>query len=111
MDIVESGDLLLAQVNDLLDMARVRAGKLTVAWESVAIAACVRASERVLAPLIAAKGQRLSIALPPDLPPVWVDSARLRQVLINLLTNAHKFTPEGARLRCAPQRLGAVSRS
>jgi signal transduction histidine kinase len=94
-DIVASGELLLAQVNDLLDMARVGAGRMEVAQEAVDLGMVVRSSERVLAPLIAAKGQTLSVVVPTDIPYARADAARLRQVVINLLTNAHKFTPAG----------------
>ncbi len=93
-DIVTSGELLLTQVNDLLDMARVRAGQITAYWERVNVAECVRASERVLTPLVAAKKQHLVFSIPPTIPHVHADGARLQQVLINLLTNAHKFTPD-----------------
>ncbi len=94
-DIVASGDLLLAQVNDLLDMARVGAGRMTVGAEAVDIGDVCRSCERVLSPLIAAKRQRLAIHIPPRTPPVRADAARLTQVVLNLLTNAHKFTPDG----------------
>ena len=94
-DIVASGELLLAQVNDLLDMARVGAGRMEVTAEPVSIADVSRACERVLAPLVATKRQRLTLDIPPQTPLVRADAARLTQVVLNLLTNAHKFTPEG----------------
>ena len=87
-DIVGSGRLLLDQVNGLLDMARVGSGRMEIAREIVAIPAIVEICERVIAPLVAAKKQRLIITLAPGLPPVMADSARLQQVLLNLLTNA-----------------------
>jgi len=94
-DIVASGDLLLAQVNDLLDMARVGAGRMAVGAEAVDLADVCRGCERVLLPLVAAKRQTLVIGVPPETPLVRADAARLAQVVLNLLTNAHKFTPEG----------------
>lgn len=92
-DIVGSGRLLLEQVNNLLDMARVEAGQLTVLRSDVPLPPLLYTCERVLLPLITAKRQRLCVLLSPDLPPVRADAERLRQVMLNLLTNAHKFTP------------------
>ena len=100
-DIVASGDLLLAQVNDLLDMARVGAGRMTLHADAVDVAEVARGCERVLAPLVAAKRQELRVLVPPETPPVRADAARLTQVLLNLLTNAHKFTPEGGTITVA----------
>ncbi|MGI8854459.1 MAG: GAF domain-containing sensor histidine kinase [Thermomicrobiales bacterium] len=94
-DIVISGRLLLDQVNGLLDMARAASGHMTIAQERVEAPAIVARCERIIAPLVAAKQQKLRLALPPDLPPLRADAARLQQVILNLLTNAHKFTPEG----------------
>ncbi len=94
-DIVGSGRLLLGQVNDLLDMARASAGQMTVLPEAIALAPLIVACQRVLTPLVLAKRQTLRADVPPDLPLVRGDSVRLRQVILNLLTNAHKFTPAG----------------
>jgi PAS domain S-box-containing protein len=105
-DIVASGDLLLAQVNDLLDMARVGAGRMVVGAEAVDIADVCRSCERVLAPLIAAKRQELMIRIPPETPLVRGDAARLTQVVLNLLTNAHKFTPDGGSITVAVSTTG-----
>jgi PAS domain S-box-containing protein len=93
-DIVASGELLLAQVNDLLDMARVGAGRMSLGADAVDVADVVHGCERVVAPLIAAKRQELRVHIPPGTPPIRGDAARLTQVMLNLLTNAHKFTPE-----------------
>ena len=90
-DIVISGRLLLDQVNGLLDMARVGSGRMEFAREAVDIRTIAQQCERIIAPLISAKGQQLTFTLPP----VVADGARLHQALLNLLTNAHKFTPEG----------------
>jgi signal transduction histidine kinase len=100
-DIVASGDLLLAQVNDLLDMARVGAGRMAVGAEAVDIADVCRGCERVLSPLVAAKRQQLTMVIPPETPLVRADAARLMQVVLNLLTNAHKFTPDGGSITVA----------
>jgi PAS domain S-box-containing protein len=105
-DIVASGDLLLAQVNDLLDMARVGAGRMTVGAEAVDITDVCRSCERVLSPLITAKRQELAIHIPPETPLVRADAARLTQVVLNLLTNAHKFTPDGGSITVAVSAAG-----
>ncbi len=51
-----------------------------------------------MAPLIAQRQQTLTVHLPADLPPVYADSARVRQIMLNLLSNANKFTPEEGRI-------------
>jgi len=105
-DIVGSGELLLAQVNDLLDMARVGAGRMAVESEAVAITDVCRSCERVLMPQIGAKRQELVIYIPPETPLVRADAARLKQVVLNLLTNAHKFTPDGGFITVAVSACG-----
>jgi len=53
------------------------------------------------------KKQSLLVAIEPDLPPIDVDSDRIRQVLVNLLTNAHEYCPEGAEISLKAERAGA----
>ncbi len=105
-DISESGKHLLMMVNNILDVARVEAGHQTLDRVAFPLAPEVAAVERMLAPLIAAKEQHFSLALPDDLPDVIADRDRLRQVLLNLLSNAHKFTPPGGAITLAASGTG-----
>jgi len=92
-DIVASGGLLLTQVNDLLDIVQLGAGRLTVTTEAVDLTTVVRWCERAVRALMSSKELRFNLAIPADLPPVRANTARLQQVLLNFLVNAYKFTP------------------
>jgi len=92
-DILESGRHLLSMVNNVLDVARVGSGQEHLVAESIALPPVLAAVERMCAPLFAGKSQRFTLDLPDDIPPVRADADRLRQVLLNLLSNAQKFTP------------------
>jgi len=94
-DIFESGQHLLSVVNNVLDVARIESGQEQLMTESVSLPSVVAAVERMCAPLFAEKSQRFTLDLPEHLPPVRADTDRLRQVLLNLLSNAQKFTPSG----------------
>lgn len=96
-----SGQHLLEIINDVLDLAKVEAGKMTLAEECVdlkrAIASCVR-----LVLSTAEEGEiNLQTDLPDDLPFVMGDIRKIKQILINLLSNALKFTPAGGDIRVA----------
>jgi signal transduction histidine kinase len=106
-DILESGKHLLMMVNNILDVARIEAGHQTLERVAFPLAPEVAAIERMLAPLIAAKGQQFSLTLPDTLPDVIADRDRLRQVLLNLLSNAHKFTPPGGAITLAATCIGS----
>jgi signal transduction histidine kinase len=96
--IARAGRRLLDVVSDVLDMSRLEAGSLTLNRAPAAIAALVRSAADELGPLFAGKQQQLDIRadrLPPELE---VDSKRVRQILVGLLSNAHKFTPAGGRI-------------
>jgi len=94
-DIHESGKHLLTMVNNILDVARIEAGQQAIDRVAFPLALEVAAAERIVAPLVAEKQQRLTVDLADGLPEVIADRDRLRQVLLNLLSNAHKFTPPG----------------
>jgi signal transduction histidine kinase len=90
-----SGQHLLAVINDILDLARVEAGKLELTLEPVALGPVIEDSLTLVREQAAAKGLRLESELPEGLPPALADPLRLKQILSNLLSNAVKFTPEG----------------
>jgi CheY-like chemotaxis protein/HPt (histidine-containing phosphotransfer) domain-containing protein/two-component sensor histidine kinase len=90
------GELLLATVNEMLDLSRIEAGHLAIEEETFDLAAPVAEVLDLLAPAVAEKGIRLSASIDPLLPARVVgDARRLRQVLLNLADNAVKFTAVG----------------
>jgi signal transduction histidine kinase len=95
--IVEEGDRLTTLINETLDLAKIEAGKIDWRAESVDVGDVIaRATAATAALLQPDRGPRLHVEIEPDLPSVTGDRDRLIQVLINLISNAVKFTPEGA---------------
>ena len=91
-----SCEALLAIVNDILDFSKIEAGKLQVEKIDFDLGAIVLEAARSLAVSAQQKGLDLAVDLDPALPArVWGDPVRTRQVLINLIGNAIKFTPKG----------------
>ncbi len=90
-----SGRHLLDLINDLLDIARVESGKLSIELEQATLRPIIDESTTLVANMLAARGQRLVIELAPAIPPVELDKKRMQQVLLNLLANASKFSPDG----------------
>lgn len=87
---------LLGLVNQLLDLAKVEAGRLSVSSAPASSADAVDAAVALIQPQAEAKGLHLELVKPEGPPPVYVgDDARVRQVLVNILSNAVKFTPNG----------------
>lgn len=103
--ILNSGVHLLRLVNDILDISKFDAGQLELREEIVALHDTVEASTRLVEPEAKKVGVRLTAAVEPDLPKVWGDSKRLRQILLNLLSNAVRFTPDGGEVRVSAFRL------
>jgi signal transduction histidine kinase len=108
--LVESMEHCLDQetrlIDDLLDMARVTAGKLALQREAVDLAACLRAAVETIRPRAEASRQEVKLSLGAEFPPLFADPVRLRQVACNLLENASKFSPEGGRITVAAHRDG-----
>jgi len=92
---VDSGKHLLQLINDLLDISKVEANRMELDEDIVSIPDLIEDSEVLVRERAQRGGVELRRAVPPDLPPVQGDGRRLKQVLLNLLTNAVKFTPEG----------------
>ncbi|NNJ15750.1 transporter substrate-binding domain-containing protein [Pseudomonas putida CSV86] len=91
----DSASALLELIGDVLDIARIESGHMTLAPEPTDLCALVRATARVFESSARLKGLELRLDLPPATRPLAVDPLRLRQVLANLLSNALKFTERG----------------
>jgi DNA-binding response OmpR family regulator/anti-sigma regulatory factor (Ser/Thr protein kinase) len=98
--VVTSGRHLLALINDILDLAKIEAGRADVQREWVALATLIDTVQGVVAPLVSQQGVQLEVEVhDPDGQPIHVDPTRIKQVLYNLLSNAIKFTPRGGQVR------------
>jgi len=86
---------LLALVDDVLDLARIDVGKLALARDRVDLAALIGETTDMVKDYVMAKGLELTIQVPQSLPELWLDRLRIRQVLLNLLVNAARFTERG----------------
>ena len=106
-DIRESGEHLLAIVDDILDMTRIIAGKVTLHPQPLDLRELTETSFRLVAPRAESSGVGLSNGVDPHFPPVMADAQRLKQVLVNLLGNAVKFSPPGAQVAVAARETAA----
>lgn len=97
-DINESGTHLLDIINDILDLSKAEAGKLTLNYEEVHVAKSINKCITILAER-AEKGKvTITTDLPKMLPPLVADRLRFIQILLNIISNAVKFTPEGGKI-------------
>ena len=103
------GRHLLRLINDILDLSRIEAGRLQLAVESVRLDKSFAEAIDTLNPMATKKAQTFVRHPAPDLS-VRADSTRLKQILINLLANAVKFTPEGGTIELSANRVGDMVR-
>jgi signal transduction histidine kinase len=97
---------LLALINDILDLSKIEAGRMDLHLESFPLAPLVEDVGKTIEPMAAKNGNRIVIECVPDLGSVHADQTRLRQALLNLASNANKFTEKGnVTLAARPQRL------
>ena len=93
-------------VDDLLDVSRIARGKVQLEKQPIELAAVVHQATEASRPLLEARRQELTVSLPPNLPPLSADPARLAQILTNLLNNAAKYTDEGGHIRLSAEQVG-----
>ena len=106
----ESGEQLLQLVNRLLDLARAEAGRVELDLATFSFKRFAGELKGSLEELAAAHGLRLTVDVPRDLPPVRADPERLRQVVLNLVDNAVKYTPRGGRVEVSAAQVDGVIR-
>ncbi|MBA3652563.1 MAG: HAMP domain-containing histidine kinase [Actinobacteria bacterium] len=103
-DILTSGRHLLALINDILDLAKVEAGRMELDIEKVAVAGVIEAGMTMVRERATLHGITLEAAVEPDVGEIAADERKVRQVLFNLLSNAVKFTPAGGQVRVSARR-------
>ena len=91
-------------VSDLNDMSKIEVGRLRLDFKSLRLSDAIETVVRSTRRQIEEKQQSLALAIPADLPPVWADRVRLEQVLVNLVSNANKYTPAGGAIQIAAER-------
>ena len=94
--IQSSGKHLLELINGILDLSKIEAGKMSLSLETIDVKAMVEDVLDTLGPLVRQKHNTLTVRCSPELGPMFADRLKTRQILLNLLSNAGKFTRDGA---------------
>ncbi|HMK89859.1 MAG TPA: HAMP domain-containing sensor histidine kinase [Methylocystis sp.] len=97
-DIHSSGEHLLMLINEILDLSRVEAGRYELKEESVSLGQIAEDCRHLLTMRAEKRDIEVIELIEPDLPRIWADERAIRQVVLNLLTNAIKFTPQGGQV-------------
>ena len=94
--IYQSGQHLLGLINDILDLAKIEAGKLELVFDEVDLRQLIHGISTTAIGLVKDKPVTVHQHLPEDIPPIIGDETKIRQILLNLVSNAAKFTEEGS---------------
>jgi signal transduction histidine kinase/DNA-binding response OmpR family regulator len=94
---------LVALINDLLDISRIESGKIELRPTAVDLARLIEGATMAMRPQLDGKRQRLIVSVADNLPSIWGDADRVAQVLTNLVSNAHKYTPVNGAIRIAAE--------
>jgi PAS domain S-box-containing protein len=97
-DIFSSGQHLLSLINDILDLSKVEAGKMTLDVEQIQVPALLQNSLSIVKEKAAARGIRMDLVAASDMGSLNADARKVKQILYNLLSNAVKFTNEGGQV-------------
>ena len=101
--VLRNSQHLSSLIDDVLDLSQIEAGQMALMKEAVALGEIVDEAVTAVRPLFNSKGLTLRRDIPPNLPDLYCDRARIRQVLLNLLSNAGRFTERGGVSVCARQ--------
>lgn len=104
-DINASGAHLLILINDILDIAKIESGKMTIRPELLDARTLIGNTLRTMDPRMREKNLKLSVHVSPDADAVWADARAFKQILINLVTNAVKFTQVGGAIAIYGRRM------
>ncbi|MCH2147974.1 MAG: HAMP domain-containing histidine kinase [Phycisphaerales bacterium] len=109
-NILTSGRSLLELINDLLDMAKIEAGRMEINLEPVSLTDLLEGLTGIMSPQAQAKSIQFNHQIEGDLPAVETDPGKLQQILYNFLSNAIKFTPNEGSVTVAARQIGNTVR-
>jgi len=110
-NILTSARRLLEMINELLEMAKIEAGRVELAIEPTSVSSLVEGLVTILRPQADARALRLATKVAAELPLVETDAGKLQQILFNFLSNAVKFSPEGGTITISADRVTRPDRS
>ena len=97
-NVLTSGKHLLLLINQILDMAKVEAGKMKLALSSLPMKSLLNEISLLVADMVSKKKIEMSLEIAEDLPDIEADELKVKEIIYNLLSNAVKFTPEGGKI-------------
>jgi len=105
-DILGSGKHLLNLIDDILDLSKVESGKMELNFKNIGLTVLMASLYNTVKAMLVSRKQSLEVNVGEGFPPVYADKAKVRQVLLNLLSNSTKFTPDGGKLKVEAVRDG-----
>jgi two-component system cell cycle sensor histidine kinase PleC len=106
-NVLTSGKHLLLLINQILDMAKVESGKMTLALADLPMKSLLHELSLLVADMVGKKKIQMSLEIADDLPNIEADELKVKQILYNLLSNAVKFTPEGGQVGMRAKKAGS----
>jgi GAF domain-containing protein/CheY-like chemotaxis protein len=104
--VLGAGRHLLALINDILDLSKVEAGRMELHFQSFPLVPLIGDVAKTIEPMAAKNGNRIVIDCPPEIGSIHADQIRFRQALLNLVSNANKFTEKGTvTIAASPERV------
>ncbi len=105
-DVLTSSRHLLNLINGVLDLSKIESGKVELKPENIALTGVIASLTRTMMPILTPRKQSLDVEIEEGLPLVYADEGKIAQVLLNLVDNASKFSPDGSELKVKAVREG-----
>jgi len=106
-NVLTSGKHLLLLINQILDMAKVEAGKMKLTLSDVSMKTLLNDISMLVADMVSKKKIEMQLEIPMDLPNIQADELKVKEIIYNLVSNAVKFTPEGGKIGMRAKKIGS----
>lgn len=100
-DVLSGGRNLLDLVTEVLDISKIESGKIELHLKYLDLSVVMKSIRKAVSPILKRRKQRLNVVIKKGFPHIYADGSRLKQVLLNLVINAARFSPDGGKIRIA----------